>query len=308
MLLELAVGWWTGSLALTADGWHMGTHALALGGAVLAYRLSLRQRAPRGRPAGFAFGGWKIEVLAAYTSGLMLMAVALWLAWEGVQHAAPAARRSRTPKRMVVAVLGLLVNLASVWLLRRAARAVATAGARPCATHATAMVTAHDHGHSARSSATRTTTTTTTSAPPTCTCWPTPSRRCWRSPRWPAALWSGLALARPGGGVARRGGHRTLGAGACWAQRPRAGRRHRRPATGAAHPRPDRSRRRRQGGRPACLAGRPAGLVRGAVGRRRRARCPPPPTVSGCTACRAAAPRDAWKSTAAPGPSPAPGR
>lgn len=114
MAVELMVGWWTGSLALTADGWHMGTHALALGGAVLAYRLS--QHAA-GR-AGFAFGGWKIEVLAAYTSGLVLLGVALWLAWEGVdtlRHPRPV----QYGEALVVAVIGLVVNLASVWLLAR---------------------------------------------------------------------------------------------------------------------------------------------------------------------------------------------
>lgn len=121
MLLELGAGWWTGSLALTADGWHMGTHALALGGAVLAYRLSLRastHRALKGGPAGFAFGGWKIEVLAAYTSGLALMGVALWLAWEGIDTL----RHPRSVaygEALVVAVVGLVVNLASVWLLAR---------------------------------------------------------------------------------------------------------------------------------------------------------------------------------------------
>lgn len=121
MAVELLAGWWTGSLALTADGWHMGTHALALGGAVLAYRLSLRassHRAVAGGPAGFAFGGWKIEVLAAYTSGLVLLGVAVWLAWEGI-------RTLRNPQpvdyrdALVVAVIGLGVNLASVWLLSR---------------------------------------------------------------------------------------------------------------------------------------------------------------------------------------------
>ncbi len=115
MVIELGVGWWTGSLALTADGWHMGTHALALGGAVLAYRLS--QRASGGN-SGYAFGGWKIEVLAAYTSGLVLMSVALWLAWQGVdtlRHPHPV----QYGNALGVAVLGLAVNLASVWLLAR---------------------------------------------------------------------------------------------------------------------------------------------------------------------------------------------
>ena len=132
MVAELVAGWWTGSLALTADGWHMGTHALALGGAVLAYRLSQRAATHRGHgtgakgaqaeaTAGFAFGGWKIEVLAAYTSGLVLLGVAVWLAWEGVS-ALRAPRLVNYQDALVVAVIGLVVNLASVWLLARGGR------------------------------------------------------------------------------------------------------------------------------------------------------------------------------------------
>jgi len=117
MIGELGVGYWSGSLALTADGWHMGTHALALGGAVLAYRLSARASGH----AAYAFGGWKIEVLSAYTSGLLLMAVALWLVIDSVATL-------RTPhaiaygEAMAVAVIGLGVNIASAWLLARGAR------------------------------------------------------------------------------------------------------------------------------------------------------------------------------------------
>ena len=147
MVLELAVGWWTGSLALTADGWHMGTHALALGGAVLAYRLSLRaasHRAVAGGPAGFAFGGWKIEVLTAYTSGLVLLGVAVWLAWEGIdtlRHPRPVAYG----EALTVAVLGLAVNLFSVWLLARGAKGSKASG-HPHG-HAQAHAHGHDHGH-----------------------------------------------------------------------------------------------------------------------------------------------------------------
>ncbi|MBI5259052.1 MAG: CDF family Co(II)/Ni(II) efflux transporter DmeF [Burkholderiales bacterium] len=114
MLAELAAGWWTGSLALLADGWHMGTHAAALGGAVLALRWSQRARGQE----GFAFGGWKIEVLAGYTSALLLAAVALGLAVDAVRtllRPGPIAYG----EAMVVAVLGLVVNLLSVWLLAR---------------------------------------------------------------------------------------------------------------------------------------------------------------------------------------------
>ena len=149
MVLELVVGWWTGSLALTADGWHMGTHALALGGAVLAYRLSLRaasHRAVAGGPPGFAFGGWKIEVLAAYTSGLVLLSVALWLAWEGIdtlRHPRPV----QYGEALGVAVAGLLVNLASVWLLSRGSKPAVKAQAQAETKHAAHHDNHGDHGH-----------------------------------------------------------------------------------------------------------------------------------------------------------------
>ncbi len=130
MVVELVAGWWTGSLALTADGWHMGTHAAALGGAVLAMRWSRRARDHE----GFAFGGWKIEVLSAYTSALLLAAVALGLAIEAVRSLVKP-EPINFVDAMLVAVLGLLVNLASVWLLARAGGDVHGHG--------------HGHGHGA---------------------------------------------------------------------------------------------------------------------------------------------------------------
>jgi cation diffusion facilitator family transporter len=117
MGVELIAGYWSGSLALTADGWHMGTHAAALGGAALALGWSRRAAGHH----AFAFGGWKIEVLAAYTSALLLMAVALGLAVSAVQ-ALLAPRSVAYGEAMAVALLGLAVNLASAWLLARGAR------------------------------------------------------------------------------------------------------------------------------------------------------------------------------------------
>jgi cation diffusion facilitator family transporter len=140
MVVELAAGWWSGSLALTADGWHMGTHALALGGAVLAYRLSLRAS---GR-ACYAFGGWKIEVLSAYTSALFLLAVALWLVAEAVQ-VLRAPRAVAYGEAALVAAIGLAVNLASAWLLARGTRS--TARSAPDRRHDHAHEPHHDHEH-----------------------------------------------------------------------------------------------------------------------------------------------------------------
>lgn len=141
MVIELAVGTWSGSLALTADGWHMGTHALALGGAVLAYRLSARAR----EHAGYAFGGWKIEVLTAYTSGIALLGAAAWIAWDAVQAL-------RTPhaiayqEAMGIAVFGLLVNLASAWLMARSGGDAGLGHAHGPA-HRPAHGSAHGHAH-----------------------------------------------------------------------------------------------------------------------------------------------------------------
>jgi cation diffusion facilitator family transporter len=139
MVVELVAGYWSGSLALTADGWHMGTHAAALGGAVLALGWSRRAAGHQ----AFAFGGWKIEVLAAYTSALLLMAVAVGLAVDSVQ-ALMAPRAIAYGEAMAVAALGLVVNLASVWLLSRGGNAPGLATREQGHEHGAAH---HTHGH-----------------------------------------------------------------------------------------------------------------------------------------------------------------
>ena len=112
MVVEIVAGTLLGSMALLADGWHMSSHALALGIAAAAYALSHRHaRNPR-----FAFGTWKIEVLAGYTSAVFLCGVAIYMGVESVS-------RLITPQRILfdeaipVAVVGLVVNLVSAWLL-----------------------------------------------------------------------------------------------------------------------------------------------------------------------------------------------
>ncbi|MEW5708051.1 MAG: CDF family Co(II)/Ni(II) efflux transporter DmeF [Pseudomonadota bacterium] len=113
MVVEIVAGWLFNSMALLADGWHMGTHAVALGVSGVAYVLARRwARDPR-----FAFGTWKIEVLAAFASAVFLSVVALYVAVESVT-------RLFRPlpidydQALLVAVLGLAVNLLCAWLLR----------------------------------------------------------------------------------------------------------------------------------------------------------------------------------------------
>jgi len=126
MVAEIVTGWWSGSMALLADGWHMGTHALALGVAAAAYALARRHA----RDTRFSFGTWKIEVLGSFASALVLALVAVGILAESalrLWRAEPIALEVA----LVVAVIGLIVNLLSAWLLH---------GADP-ALHA------HDEGH-----------------------------------------------------------------------------------------------------------------------------------------------------------------
>ena len=113
MIAELVVGYLSRSMALTADGWHMGTHALALALTALAYWYA-RTRAT---PEDFPRGTHKINTLAGFTSSLLLSLVALGMFVESI-------RRLLTPEAihfneaLGVAVLGLLVNAGCAFLLQ----------------------------------------------------------------------------------------------------------------------------------------------------------------------------------------------
>ena len=115
MVAEIAAGYWYNSMALLADGWHMSSHALAIGLSVFAYATSRRYKDdPR-----FAFGTWKIEVLAGFTSAILLLVVAALMLFGSVERLlAPQAIHYR--EALFVAVLGLLVNLACAAILGRA--------------------------------------------------------------------------------------------------------------------------------------------------------------------------------------------
>lgn len=112
MAAEIIAGALTGSMALLADGWHMGTHAFSLGITYFAYVMARRfAGSPR-----FGFGTGKFGILSAYTSALFLAATALYMMVESV-------RRFIDPvaiafdEAVIVAVIGLAVNVLSIRML-----------------------------------------------------------------------------------------------------------------------------------------------------------------------------------------------
>jgi cation diffusion facilitator family transporter len=112
MVVEIAFGYLTHSMALLADGWHMATHVGALGLAGAAYFVARRFAE---HPA-FGFGTGKVHTLAGYSSSLALGAVAVFMIFESaVRLLSP--RDIDFESSIPVAIVGLVVNLLSAWLL-----------------------------------------------------------------------------------------------------------------------------------------------------------------------------------------------
>ncbi|HEX7954496.1 MAG TPA: cation diffusion facilitator family transporter, partial [Burkholderiales bacterium] len=115
MIVEIAAGLWFNSMALLADGWHMSSHAVAIGLSAFAYAAARRYaRDPR-----FAFGTWKIEVLGGFASAIFLLGVAVMMVYASIERIfLPQVIHYK--EAMVVATLGLLVNIVCAIILGRA--------------------------------------------------------------------------------------------------------------------------------------------------------------------------------------------
>jgi cation diffusion facilitator family transporter len=112
MVAEIIGGTAYGSMALVADGWHMSTHAAALGIAALAYRFArVHAHSPQ-----FSFGTGKLGELAAFASAIILAMIALFIGYESVTRLYQPVT-IRFSEALPIAALGLVVNLASAWLL-----------------------------------------------------------------------------------------------------------------------------------------------------------------------------------------------
>jgi cation diffusion facilitator family transporter len=113
MVIEIAAGTAFGSMALLADGWHMATHAAALGIAAFAYAFARR----RANDRRYSFGTGKVSALGGFGSAVCLGVVAVLVFVESAGRlTSPVGIRFN--EAIGVAFLGLLVNLASALMLR----------------------------------------------------------------------------------------------------------------------------------------------------------------------------------------------
>ncbi len=122
MVVEIFAGWWYNSMALLADGWHMSSHAVAIGLSAVAYSTARRySKDPR-----FAFGTWKIEILTGFASALFLLGVAAMMMIGSIERFI-SPQEIHYKEALVIAALGLIVNIVCALILGKAHH--------------------HDHGH-----------------------------------------------------------------------------------------------------------------------------------------------------------------
>ena len=122
MVIEIAAGWFYNSMALLADGFHMSSHAVAIGLSAFAYAAARKHaKDPR-----FAFGTWKIEILGGFASAIFLLLVVALMVYGSVERLI-SPQPIQYKEAMLIAVIGLLVNLVSARILGAAHH--------------------HDHGH-----------------------------------------------------------------------------------------------------------------------------------------------------------------
>jgi len=130
MVIEIAAGWFYNSMALLADGFHMSSHAVAIGLSAFAYAAARKHAAD----SRFAFGTWKIEILGGFASAVFLLVIVVLMLVGSVE-------RLLSPEpiqyldAMLIAFVGLAVNIASVFILGGAQH------------HAHDEQHGHGHGH-----------------------------------------------------------------------------------------------------------------------------------------------------------------
>ena len=112
MVVEIAAGWFYNSMALLADGFHMSSHAVAIGLSALAYGAARRQA----DDARYAFGTWKIEVLGGFASAIFLLGVVALMIYGSIERLIRP-EPIHYQEAMLIACIGLAVNLVSARIL-----------------------------------------------------------------------------------------------------------------------------------------------------------------------------------------------
>ncbi|MBL4765153.1 MAG: cation transporter [Colwellia sp.] len=112
MVLEIGAGTWSGSMALLADGWHMGTHSAAFLIAICAYSYAKKHANNK----DFSFGTGKVNSLGGFASAIALAIVALMMIIESALRLLEP-QSIHFNEAIVVAIIGLVVNIASVFIL-----------------------------------------------------------------------------------------------------------------------------------------------------------------------------------------------
>jgi len=113
MAIEITAGYLFGSMALLADGWHMGTHTVALGITAFAYFYARRHS----DNPNYSFGTGKVGVLGGFTSAVVLAVIALLIGVESIQRLV-SPQPIRFNEAIAVAFVGLVVNVISAFLLQ----------------------------------------------------------------------------------------------------------------------------------------------------------------------------------------------
>ncbi len=113
MIVEIIAGTIFGSMALLADGWHMATHVAAFGITIFAYQYA-RKHATNPK---YTFGTGKVSVLGGFASAVALSVIAFLMAFESIERIFQP-QQIQFKEAMAVAIIGLVINLASAWLLQ----------------------------------------------------------------------------------------------------------------------------------------------------------------------------------------------
>ena len=113
MVLEIFFGLYSNSMALLADGIHMGSHVLAIGLSWVAYVLVRHLQ----RKKNNATDSEKVLSLSAYTSGILLLAFALFIVVEAIERFFTPIVEIKYMEAMIVAVIGIVVNIICAFIL-----------------------------------------------------------------------------------------------------------------------------------------------------------------------------------------------